>query len=307
MRTLVVILGPTGVGKSDLSAEIAKCFATSVISCDSRQVYKEMHIGTAVPEPELLSAVPHFFIQEVSVKDYYSCWEFEQQALLKLDGLFESREVVVMTGGSMMYIDAVCKGMDEIPDVDPEVRKSVMHFYQREGIESLRLWLKKLDPDFYQLVDLKNAKRLMHAVEICLTTGKPYSSLRSGSVKQRNFRIIKIGLNREKAELYDRINLRVEQMVSLGLIEEARSLYPYRNLNALNTVGYKEMFAYLDGEIDLPEAIRLIQRNTRHYAKKQLSWFRRDEEIIWFHPAEKERIFSFLREMLEKTDPEISE
>ena len=293
-KTLLVLLGPTGVGKTDLSIELATYFQTAIISCDSRQLFREMHIGTAVPDQEQLAAVPHFFVQSVSVKDYFNCWEFEQQALCRIKELFLERDVVVMTGGSMMYIDAVCQGIDEIPDVDPEVRQSVMQMFQEKGLEFMRLFLKRLDPVFYGMVDLKNAKRVMHAVEICLTTGKSYSSLRTGIRKERDFSIIKIGLNRDKDELYARINARVDEMFRQGLEEEARSLYPLRHLNALNTVGYKELFDFFDGKTDRGEAVRLIKRNTRRYAKKQLSWFRRDTSITWFHPSQKQEILDFI-------------
>ena len=239
MKTLLVLLGPTGVGKTDLSIELARHYRTSVISCDSRQIYKEMNIGTAVPEREQLAAVPHFFIQTVSVRDYFNCWEFEQQALRKIRELFEERDVVVMAGGSMMYIDAVCKGIDEMPTIDDEVRASVKEMFERDGIEALRLLLKKLDPEWYVRVDLKNGKRVMHALEVCLMTGKPYSSFLTRTVKEREFNIVKIGLNREREELFDRINRRVDIMVESGMEEEARALYPLRHLNALNTVGYK--------------------------------------------------------------------
>ena len=294
MKTLIVLLGPTGVGKTDLSIELAKHYRTSVISCDSRQIYKEMYIGTAVPEREQLEAVPHFFIQTVSVRDYFNCWEFEQQALAKIRELFETADVVIMAGGSMMYIDAVCKGIDEMPTIDDEVRVSVKEMFERDGIEALRLLLKKLDPEWYSQVDLKNAKRIMHALEVCLMTGKPYSSFLTRSVKKREFDIVKIGLNREREELFDRINHRVDLMVEAGMEEEARALYPLRHLNALNTVGYKEWFDYFDGKFDREEAIRLIKRNTRRYAKKQLTWYRNDPDIHWFHPSQKAEIRSIL-------------
>ena len=294
-KWLVVILGPTGVGKTDLSIRLANDFDTAIVSCDSRQVYKEMHIGTAVPSREQLAAVPHFFIQTIPVESYYNCWQFEQQALQQITTLFGSRDVVVMAGGSMMYIDAVCHGMDSIPDVDPGVRQSVTRMYREEGLDSIRLLLKRLDPDFYEEVDLKNTKRVMHAVEICLTTGRPYSSQRSGIKKNRDFSILKVGLNREREELYDRINDRVDQMITRGLEAEARSLYAFRHLNSLNTVGYKEFFDYFDGKTDREEAIRLLKRNTRHYAKKQLSWFRRDDEIHWFHPADEQQVLQFVK------------
>ncbi|MCB6972089.1 MULTISPECIES: tRNA (adenosine(37)-N6)-dimethylallyltransferase MiaA [Butyricimonas] len=298
MKTLLVLLGPTGVGKTDLSIELARHYRTSVISCDSRQIYKEMNIGTAVPEREQLAAVPHFFIQTVSVRDYFNCWEFEQQALRKIRELFEERDVVVMAGGSMMYIDAVCKGIDEMPTIDDEVRASVKEMFERDGIEALRLLLKKLDPEWYARVDLKNGKRVMHALEVCLMTGKPYSSFLTRTVKEREFNIVKIGLNREREELFDRINRRVDIMVESGMEEEARALYPLRHLNALNTVGYKEWFDYFDGKFDREEAIRLIKRNTRRYAKKQLTWYRNDPDIHWFHPSQKEEICSILNSLI---------
>lgn len=298
MKTLIVVLGPTGVGKTDLSIELAKKYETSIISCDSRQIYKEMYIGTAVPEREQLDAVPHFFIQTESVQSYFNCWEFEQQALRKIRELFEEKDVVVMAGGSMMYIDAVCKGIDEMPTIDEKVRLSVKEMFEQEGIEALRMLLKKLDPVSYATVDLKNAKRIMHALEVCLMTGKPYSSFLTGCVKKREFKIVKIGLNRTREELFDRINHRVDQMVEAGMENEARGLYSLRHLNALNTVGYKEWFDYFDGKTDREEAIRLIKRNTRRYAKKQLTWYRNDADIYWFHPAQKEEILQTIEQML---------
>jgi tRNA dimethylallyltransferase len=296
-----VILGATSVGKTAISIELARRFDTEILSCDSRQIYQEMTVGTAAPGPEELAAVPHHFIQTIPVTEYYSCWEYKQQALEVLKNLFTRREVVFMTGGSMLYIDAVCRGLDEIPDVDPETRAAVTRLYEREGIESLRLLLRDLDPLHYRQVDLKNAKRVMHAVEICLTTGKPYSSLRTGQREPRDFAIVKIGIERARDELYDRINRRVDGMIVAGIEEEARGLYPLRHLNALNTVGYKEWFDHFDGKISRDEAIRLIKRNTRHYAKKQLAWFRRDHEITWFHPAETDRMIALIREQPEGT------
>ncbi len=299
MKTLIVLLGPTGVGKTDLSIELAQHFRTSVISCDSRQIYKEMRIGTAVPTARQLATVPHFFIQTISVQDYYNSWQFEVEALAKIRELFEHREVVLMSGGSMLYIDAVCKGIDDIPTIAPELRDELTGIYERGGLDVIRNMLKELDPLFYEQVDLNNAKRVLHAVEVCKMAGVPYSSLRTNTPKERGFRIIRIGLNREKEELYDRINCRVDQMLQDGLMEEARGLYPYRDCNALNTVGYKEWFDFFDGKIDEAEAIRLIKRNSRRYARKQLSWFRRDSEICWFHPGEKEQILSYLRSCME--------
>lgn len=298
MKTLLVWLGPTGVGKTDLSIEIAQYLDTSIISCDSRQIYKEMRIGTAVPEESQLAAVPHYFIQTISVQDYYNSWQFEVEALAKIRELFESREVVVMTGGSMLYIDAVCKGIDDIPTIAPELRNELMGIYEKEGLEPIRKMLKELDPVFYEQVDLNNGKRVLHAVEVCRMAGVPYSSLRTNTPKDRGFRIIRIGLNREREELYARIDRRVDMMLEEGLEAEARELFPLRHYNALNTVGYKELFDYFEGKTDYAEAVRLIKRNSRRYARKQLSWFRRDEDIQWFHPDQKQQILDFLHKEL---------
>lgn len=293
-KTLIVLLGPTGVGKTDLSIDIARHFNTSIISCDSRQIYREMTIGTAVPSKEQLAAVPHFFIQTLSVADYYNSWQFEIQALEKIKELFRQRDVVIMSGGSMMYIDAVCKGIDDIPTISPELRQELMQVYDREGPEAIRAMLRELDPVFYEQVDLNNGKRILHAVEVCRMAGVPYSSLRTNTPKDRGFRIIRIGLNRDKEELYQRIDLRVDLMLEAGLEAEVRSLLPLRHLNALNTVGYRELFDYFEGTTDYAEAVRLIKRNSRRYAKKQLSWFRRDGDIHWFNPDKREEIDEFI-------------
>lgn len=253
-----------------------------------------MRIGTAVPTEEQLAAVPHFFIQTLPVTEYYNSWQFEQQALEKIQALHREKEVVLMTGGSMLYIDAVCKGIDDIPTITPELRQRLILQYEQEGLEAIRKMLKELDPVFYKEVDLNNGKRVLHAVEVCLMAGKPYSSLRTNSPKERPFRILRIGLNREREELYERIDKRVDLMLEEGLEEEARNLYAYRHCNPLNTVGYKEFFDYFEGKTDYEETIRLIKRNTRRYARKQLSWFRRDPDIRWFHPDEKEQIFGYL-------------
>jgi tRNA dimethylallyltransferase len=299
-KTLIVILGPTGVGKTDLSINIAKHFNTEISSSDSRQVYREMRIGTAVPEPDQLAAVKHHFIHSHSIHDYFSSWECEQQTMELLDTLFTKKEEVLLVGGSMMYIDAVCNGIDEIPTIDPELRKEVFEKYEKEGLESMRMQLKQLDPVFYNQVDLKNAKRVIHAIEICLMSGKPYSELRTNSRKERNFNIVKIGLNRDRQELYDRINKRVDIMIEEGLIEEARSVFEFRHYNSLNTVGYKELFEYFEGKISLEKAIELIKRNSRRYAKRQLSWFRRDNEIQWFHPEQEKEIMNYLDQVIKK-------
>lgn len=243
-----------------------------------------------MPSDEQLATVPHYFIQTLSVRDYYNSWQFEVDALAKIRELFESQKVVLMTGGSMLYIDAVCKGIDDIPTIAPELRAELTEIYEREGIEAIRLMLKELDPVFYEQVDLNNGKRVLHAVEVCRMAGVPYSSLRTNTPKDRGFRIIRIGLNREREELYGRIDQRVDLMLEEGLEDEARQLWPLRHLNALNTVGYKELFDYFEGKTDYAEAVRLIKRNSRRYARKQLSWFRRDDDIRWFHPDDYEGI-----------------
>lgn len=297
-KTLLVLLGPTGIGKSDLGIQLAQHFHTEIISSDSRQIYRELSIGTAVPPSDDLKKVKHHLIHSHSITDYYSASRFEQETLQILDKLFARHDQVIMTGGSMLYIDAVCKGIDDIPDADPKLRAELIAEYEEKGIEHLRLQLKKLDPEYYAVVDLKNAKRLLHALEICLTTGKTYTSLRTNQGKERPFNILKIGLNRERAELYDRINQRVDLMMQMGLEDEARSVYHLRNLNALNTVGYKELFAWFDGETDRETAIELIKRNSRHYARKQLTWFRKDPTIHWFAPEQEQEIIRFIHEKI---------
>ena len=298
MKTLLVLLGPTGVGKTDLSIGIAKAFGTEIISCDSRQIYKEMRIGTAVPSPGQLAAVRHHFIQMISVHDYYNSWQFEVQALERIRELFQEKEVVLMTGGSMLYIDAVCKGIDDIPTVTPEIRDALYMQFETEGLAPILAELKEADPVHYEEVDRNNYKRVIHAVEICRMTGKPYSSFRTNIKKERPFRIIKVGLNRDRDELCDRINQRVDQMMSEGLLEEARRAYPFRHLNSLNTVGYKELFNYFSGEWTLDLAVEKIKRNSRVYARKQMTWFKRDPEITWFHPDETEAIFTHLSQQI---------
>ncbi len=280
-KKLIILLGPTGVGKTELSLQMAEELGTEIISCDSRQMYREMKIGTAAPTEEELKRVPHHFIGHLSIHDYYSCGRFEIDALAKCNKLFQSHDTVIMTGGSMLYIDAVCKGIDDIPNIDEELRQSLLERYQNEGIENIRQELKILDPDYYKIVDLQNHKRIIHALEVCIQSGKPYSSFRSESVKKRPFTIEKIGLNRPREVLYDRINKRVDIMMENGLLEEAKSLYPFKGLNALNTVGYKELFNYFDGIWTLDFAIQMIKQNSRRYAKKQLTWFNRDSEITW--------------------------
>ena len=296
MKTLLVVLGPTGVGKTDLSIEAARRYGTSIVSCDSRQIYREMRIGTAVPSRAQLEAVPHYFVQTRSVREYYNAWQFEVEALAKIRELLEERDVVVMAGGSMLYIDAVCKGIDDIPTIAPELRAELMEVYEREGLEAIREMLRVLDPVFYGQVDLNNGKRVLHAVEVCRMAGVPYSSLRTNRAKEREFRILRLGLTREREELYGRIDRRVDAMLAEGLEEEARGLYPLQGLNALNTVGYKELFDYFAGVTDFEEAVRLIKRNSRRYARKQLSWFGRDKDIRWFHPDDGAGIAAWLEE-----------
>ena len=292
--TLIVLIGPTGVGKTELSLSIAETYHTSILSADSRQLYADLKIGTAAPTPDQLARVPHYFVGTLQLTDYYSAAQYEADALKKLDELFKEHDVVVLTGGSMMYVDAVCKGIDDIPTVDAETRQLMIERYEQEGLERLCAELKLLDPEYYQIVDLKNPKRVIHALEICYMTGKTYTSFRTHTQKQRPFHILKIGLKREREELYARINLRVDQMIEEGLLEEARKVYPYRHLNSLNTVGYKELFKYFDGEWELPFAIEKIKQNSRIYSRKQMTWFKRDADITWFHPDQKEEILHFI-------------
>jgi len=295
---LTVLLGPTGVGKTELSIEIAERAGTSIISADSRQFYREMKIGTAVPSGEQLKRVKHYFIQFLSVEEYYSASLYERDVLNLLPQLFKKNKQVILAGGSGMYIDAVCSGIDDIPDVDPAVREKYTALYMEEGIEGLRVALRILDPDHYTRVDLRNHKRIIRALEICETTGKPYSSFLKKEKRERNFSIIKIGLNRDRDELYDRINIRVDQMIKDGLEDEVQKLYHLRHLNALNTVGYREIFDYFDGTVTRNKAIELIKRNSRHYAKRQLTWWGKDKSIVWFDAEDREGIFRHLEQNL---------
>lgn len=297
-KSLIILLGPTGVGKTKLSIELAKYYDTEIISCDSRQIYKEMSIGTAVPDQQTLETIPHHFIQSHSIHDYYNASKFEVEVLEKLELLFQKRDIVIMTGGSMMYIDALCKGIDDLPEVDIELRNSLMQRMETEGIESLRNELRYYDPIYYNEVDLRNPKRILHALEICLMTGKPYSTFRTNQPKERLFNIIKIGLNLDREDLYNRINHRVDLMFDEGLEQEAKNLYPFRHLNSLNTVGYRELFDCFDGNITLGEAREKIKANSRKYARKQLTWFRSDSEIEWFTPKMKDEIIEFTNQKL---------
>lgn len=283
MNTLLVLMGPTGVGKTELSLQIAEQLKSPVLSADSRQIYKQMTIGTAAPTDEQQKRVSHYFVGILEPEDYYSASQFEEEAVPLIENLLQTVPVVVMTGGSMMYIDAVCKGIDEIPTIDEKLREEVYALYLKEGLDAIRSRLKILDPVFYNQVDLKNPKRVIHALEVCLMSGKPYSSLRTNPRKERNFNIVKIGVTRNREELYGRINLRVNKMIEEGLVEEARKLYPKRHLNSLNTVGYKELFEYFDGNCTLDFAIEKIKQHSRNYARKQMTWFKKDKGIKWIN------------------------
>lgn len=281
-RRLVIVLGPTAVGKTDWSIGLAQKYGSPVISCDSRQIYKEMNIGTAVPSASQLAAVEHFFIRSHPVAELYTAGRYEMEALALMSRLFdEGHETLVMAGGSGFYIDAVCKGLDDFPPADQELRAQLTRRLREEGVESLRLDLKRLDPESYASIDIANGQRVVRALEVCLMTGRKFSSFKTSPMKKRDFEIEKIGLVRPRDVLYDRINRRVLQMIDDGLEDEVRSLLPYRDLPALQTVGYREMFAYIDGKVSLDRAVELIQRNTRHYAKRQMTWWRRDSDIRW--------------------------
>ena len=297
-KYLIVLTGPTGIGKTDVGIKIAKHFNTEIISSDSRQIFKELTIGTAVPGANELTAVKHHFIQTHSIEENYNASRFENDTLHLINSIFKKHDLVLMVGGSMLYIDAVCNGIDIMPDVDPEIRKLLKDKFENEGLESLRFLLKKLDPDYYNSVDLKNPNRLIHALEICIMTGKPYSSFRSNPKKNRSFSIIKIGLNCERKELHNRINSRVDQMIDAGLEHEARNLYHLKHLNSLNTVGYRELFAFFDGETTREKAIELIKRNSRRYARKQLTWFRNDTEMNWFNTEQPDEIITFIENQI---------
>ena len=299
-KTLLVLLGPTGVGKTDISLEIARYYGCPIVSSDSRQFYRELKIGTAAPTEAQLSAVKHYFIGTHSIHDEYSCGQYELDVMKLLSELFVENDVLMLVGGSMMYIDAVCQGMDDIPSVDAETREFWKNEYAAKGLGFIQEELKRLDPTHYNEVDLKNYKRVLHALEICSITGKPFSDIRTGKKKVRPFNIVKVGLNREREELYERINKRVDQMMQEGLLAEAEQFYPFRHLNTLNTVGYKELYEYMDGKWDLDFAVNMIRQDSRRYAKRQLTWFNRDKEIVWFHPDDKEAVFRYLKNVINK-------
>lgn len=298
-KHLIIITGPTAIGKTRVAIETAKFFNAEIVSADSRQIYRELNIGTAAPSRAELNSIKHYFIHSHSIHDAYNASRFETEAMELLEDLFKKYDVVVLTGGSMLYIDAICKGIDTMPDVDPELRQNLKNNLKENGIESLRVQLKKLDPVYYRQVDLKNPARIVHALEICLMTGKPYSSFRTSPNKERPFSIIKIGLDCNRAELHHRINQRVDKMVEAGLEEEAHGVYPLKHLNSLNTVGYREFFAHFNGEISKEKAIELIKRNSRRYARKQLTWFRKDAEMNWFTPQDSAKIIKFIQNKIE--------
>lgn len=291
---LFVLIGPTGVGKTELSLSMAEFLHTPIINADSRQLYKDLPIGTAAPTEAQQKRVKHYFVGTLKLTDYYSAAQFESDVISLLDVLYQEHPFALMSGGSMMYIDAVCNGIDDIPTVDKETRDMIMERYQQEGLSQLSNELRLLDPDYYAIVDLKNPKRILHALEICYMTGKPYSSFRTNIKKERPFDIIKIGLRREREELYERINRRVDEMIQNGLVEEARRVIDYRHTNALNTVGYKEIFQYIDGNWSLEEAAEKIKQNTRIYSRKQMTWYKKDNDIHWFHPDNDKEIKKFL-------------
>jgi tRNA dimethylallyltransferase len=293
-KYLIVILGPTAVGKTRTAIEVARNFNTEIISCDSRQIYRELKIGTAVPSESELAEVKHHFIQNKSIYDYYNASMFEFEVMDLLDTLYGKYKYVLMVGGSGLYINAVCYGIDDLPAVDADLRKELLEKYKTEGIESIRKQLRLLDPGYYSRVDLKNHKRILKAIEVCLMTGRPYSSFLKNSKKDRPFKILKIGLSVNREELYERINKRVDRMIEEGLPDEARQYYKDRHLNALNTVGYKELFDYFDKKITFEEAVSLIKRNTRNYARKQLTWFKKQKDITWFGPDETGKIIEYI-------------
>ena len=293
-KTLIVITGPTAVGKTALCLDVAKHFHIPIINADSRQIFRELKIGTAPPTEAQMQQVHHDFVGILGLDDYYSASLFEQQVLELLGRQFLSSDYALMAGGSMMYIDAVCDGIDDIPTIDDQTRTTMKQRLADEGLEALCDELRQRDPEYYEIVDRQNPRRVVHALEICLMTGKTYTSFRKREKRQRPFSIVKIGLNRPREELYDRINRRVDQMMTDGLLEEAKALYPKRHLNALNTVGYKELFDYIDGRWPLEEAVERIKGNTRRYARKQLTWFKKDESIRWFHPDETETIIKYI-------------
>lgn len=293
-KKLIVMTGPTAVGKTDVCLQVARQFDIPIINADSRQLFRELKIGTAAPTEEQMAQVKHYFVGSLSIGDYYSASMYEQDVLQLLDTLFQNSDYALLSGGSMMYIDAVCNGIDDIPTVDDKTRDTLKRRLEEEGLEPLVEELHRLDPEHWAIVDRQNPRRVVHALEICLMTGKTYTSFRKAEKKERPFQIIKIGLNRDREELYHRINVRVDQMMAQGLLNEVRAMNEYRNVNALNTVGYKELFNYLDGLWTLDEAVERIKGNTRRYARKQLTWFKRDLQMRWFHPDDIQNMLTYI-------------
>ncbi len=301
MPNLIVLIGPTGVGKTELSLRLAEYFNTDIISADSRQLYADLKIGTAAPTAQQLARVQHHLVGTLQLTDYYSAAKYEEEVLHILRELFQTKDTVILTGGSMMYVDAICKGIDDIPTIDEETRTMMLEKYHEEGLEKLCAELKLMDPEYYKIVDLKNYKRVVHALEICYMTGRTYTSYRTQQKKDRPFHIVKVGLIRDREELYDRINQRVDIMMNEGLLDEAKQYFDLRELNSLNTVGYKEIFNYLDGTWELPFAIEKIKQNSRIYSRKQMTWFKRDNQIQWFHPDQEKEILEYCSRMINKT------
>ena len=293
-KTLVVLVGPTAAGKTGTGIELAKRYDSEIISADSRQIYRETTIGTAVPSPGELAQVPHHFIQCISLEDYYNASMYEQDVLNRLEELFAKHNIIFMAGGSGLYINAVCFGIDDLPAIDQQVRETLAQRFREEGIERLREDLKRVDPVSYERTDLNNHFRILKALEVSIQTGRPYSSFLTRSRKERDFRIIRLALDMERNELYSRINSRVERMIEAGLVDEVKGLERFRGKNAMKTVGYREVFSYLDNRISLDEAVDLIKRNSRKYARKQLTWFRKDNLYPWFHPEETERMAAWI-------------
>lgn len=292
IKKLIVVTGPTGVGKTELTLQIAELLGTSIINADSRQLFREIPIGTAAPTDEQMRRVKHYFVGTHGLDDYYSASMFEQDVMSLLENL--PGDVALLSGGSMMYIDAVCQGIDDIPTVRNEIRQELIHRFETEGLPQLVDELERLDPDYCRVVDRNNPRRVLHALEICRQTGRTYSSFRTNIVKRRPFDIVKIVLNREREELYERINQRVVDMLATGMVDEALRVYAFRGNNSLNTVGYKELFDYLDGLATFQETVLRIQSNTRRYARKQITWLRRDERAVWFHPDKTEEILNYI-------------
>lgn len=298
-KYLIIVAGPTASGKTSLSIQLAQHFNTAILSCDSRQFFKEMNIGTAKPNAHELAQVKHYFINHRSIKETYSVGDYEKEAIALLKQLYQQHNVAIMVGGSGLYFRAVCEGLDTFPHIPTDMRNKVKAMYQQGGLKLLQQTLQQQDPTYYQEVDIKNPQRLMRAIEVCLQSGKPYSSFRQQSKKQRFFTPIKIAINWDRQQLYQRINTRVDAMMDKGLLQEVQSLYSYKHVNALQTVGYNEIFRFLDGDIDLPEAIRLIKRNTRHYAKRQLTWLRKEADINWYAPENIHNIITDVEKIIQ--------